>query len=135
LKRPLWSGFLANPFATSASRQAALSDVEPRGWLRNNDYIRARRYMPDAGKGLTGTELKEEYARTGLLKTGVPYRITVIKKGRELFLHIQGDGREKLCHFQGDALPPIAKGRIGLRHMYTRGARYRDFRVSVPAQP
>ena len=68
----------------------------------------------------------------GLFKIGVPYRITVIKKDRELFMHIRGDGREKLCHFLGNALPPIVEGRIGLRHMYTRGARYRDFRVSVP---
>jgi len=99
------------------------------------DYIRARRYMPDAGKGLSGTALKNEYARTGLFKTGVPYRITVIKKGRDLFMHIRGDGRERLCHFRGEAFPPIDEGRIGLRHMYTRGARYRDFRVSVPARP
>jgi hypothetical protein len=99
------------------------------------DYIRARRYVPDAGKGLSGTELENEYAQTGLFKTSVPYRITVIKKGRELFMHIQGDGRERLCHFRGEALPPIVEGRIGLRHMYTRGARYRDFRVSVPARP
>ena len=99
------------------------------------DYIRARRYLPDAGKGLSGTELKNEYVRTGLFKTGVPYRITVIKKGQTLFMHIQGDGREQLCHFLGDALPPIVEGRIGLRHMYTRSARYRDFRVCVPQQP
>jgi hypothetical protein len=101
----------------------------------DEDYIRGRRYMPDAGKGLAGTELKNEYVRTGLFKTGVPYRITVIKKDRELFMHARGDGREKLCHFRGDAFPPIAEGRIGLRHMYTRGARYRDFRVSVAEQP
>jgi len=69
------------------------------------DYIRARRYMPDPGKGLVGTELKDEYARTGLFKTGVPYRITVIKKGQELFMHIQGDGREQLCHFRNVGLP------------------------------
>ena len=99
------------------------------------DYIRARRYMPDAGGGLAGTELKNEYARTGLFKTGVPYRITVIKKGKELFLHVEGDGREQLCHFRGEHLPPILEGRIGLRHMYTRGARYRDFRVSVSGRP
>jgi len=99
------------------------------------DYIRGRRYMPDAGKGLSGTELENEYARTGLFKTGVPYRITVIKKGRDLFMQIQGDGQERICHFRGEAFPPIVEGRIGLRHMYTRGARYRDFRVSVPPQP
>lgn len=99
------------------------------------DYIRARRYMPDAGGGLAGTELKNEYARTGLFKTGVPYRVTVIKKGKELLLHVEGDGREQLCHFRGEHLPPILEGRIGLRHMYTRGARYRGFRVSVLDQP
>jgi len=99
------------------------------------DYIRARRYLPEAGKGLSGTELKNEYARTGLFKTGVPYRITVIKKGQELTMHVQGDERSQLCHFRGDALPPIFEGRIGLRHMYTRGARYRSFRVSVPGRP
>lgn len=99
------------------------------------DYIRARRYIPDPANGLKGTELQDEYARTGLFKVGVPYRITVIKKGQELFMHIQGDGREQLCHFRNNALSPIVEGRIGLRHMYTRGARYRDFRVSAPAQP
>ena len=99
------------------------------------DYIRARRYMPQADKGLAGTGLKNEYYQTGLFKTGVPYRITVIKKGKELFMHIKGDRQEKLCHFTADEFPAITEGRIGLRHMYTRGARYRDFRVSVIKQP
>jgi hypothetical protein len=99
------------------------------------DYIRARRYMPEADKGLAGTSLKSEYSQTGLFKTGVPYRITVIKKGKELFMHIKGDKQEKLCHFTADEFPAVTEGRIGLRHMYTRGARYHDFRVSVPAQP
>ena len=91
--------------------------------------------MPGAGKGLVGTELKDEYAQTGLFETAVPYRITVTKSGQELFMYIRGDGREQLCHFRNVALPPIVEGRIGLRHMYTRGARYRHFRVSVPAEP
>jgi hypothetical protein len=29
-------------------------------------------------------------------------------------------------------LPVISEGRIGLRHMFTRSARYANFRVSVP---
>jgi len=29
-------------------------------------------------------------------------------------------------------LPEISEGRIGLRHMFTRSARYANFRVSVP---
>ena len=32
-------------------------------------------------------------------------------------------------------LPVITEGRIGLRHMFTRSARYANFRVSRPAVP
>lgn len=95
------------------------------------DYIRARRYMPGKG-GLKGTELKDEYTRTGLFKSHVPYRMTLVKKDRELFLLIQGDGREQLCHFRNEDSPPILEGRIGLRQMYTRCALYRDIRISQP---
>lgn len=31
-------------------------------------------------------------------------------------------------------LPEITEGRIGLRHMFTRAARYGNFRVSVPGK-
>ena len=96
-----------------------------------NDYIRARRYMPKAKKGLKGTELKPDYSETGLFQTGVPHRITVIKEGNDLFMSIRTKGKTKLFHWRTDSLPPITEGRIGLRHMYTRSARYRDFRVSV----
>ncbi len=96
-----------------------------------NDYIRARRYMPETGKGLLDTDLKPDYLRTGLFKTGVPHRITVIKKDDDLFMHVRNDEQELLCRWKVDAFPPITEGRIGLRHMYTRSARYRDFRVSV----
>ena len=95
------------------------------------DYIRARRYMPKAKKGLKGTELRPDYFETGLFKTGVPHRITVIKKGNDLFMSIRTRRKTMLCHWRTDSLPPIAEGRIGLRHMYTRSARYRNFQVSV----
>ncbi len=96
-----------------------------------DDYIRARRYMPLAGKGLTGTELEPDYSRTGLFKTGVPYQITIIKRNDDLFMNIHGGGQNTLCHWKTSAYPPISEGRIGLRHMFTRAASYRDFRVSV----
>jgi len=41
---------------------------------------------------------------------------------------------ELLCHWKNEALPPIVAGRIGLRHMYTRAARYRDFRIGSPSR-
>lgn len=96
-----------------------------------NDYIRARRYVPESGKGLEGTELPPSYDRTGLFTTGVPHRMTVIKSGQDLYLHIQGPGDPMLCHWHNTNLPPIQAGRIGLRHMYTRHARYHDLRISV----
>ncbi len=100
-------------------------NADPQG-----DYIRARRYLPETGQGLEGTALIPDYSRTGLFETGVPYRITVIKKDDDLFMHIRGNGKEKLCHWKTDDFPPITEGRVGLRHMYTRSARYRDFRIS-----
>lgn len=94
-------------------------------------YIRGRRYMPEA-KGLKGTELKPDYFPSGLFETGVPHRVTVIKKARELFMRIENaDQTAHYCMTNTD-LPPIHEGRIGLRHMFTRSARYRDFRVSTP---
>ena len=52
-------------------------------------------------------------------------------KGTELFMYIRNEQIEKLCHWKADEFPPITEGRIGLRHMWTRNAQYRDFRISV----
>ena len=98
--------------------------------VAGEDYIRARRYRPDLKGGLKGTALKNEYTRTGLFEPGVPHQITVIKKGSEFFMQIRNAEKSLLCHWTADEFPPITEGRIGLRHMWTRGAIYRDFRVA-----
>ena len=95
-----------------------------------NDYIRARRYLPESGKGLEGTELRPSYDHTGLFATGVPHQMTVIKSGQDLYLHVQGPEKSMLCHWHNADLPPVLAGRIGLRHMYTRQARYRNLRIA-----
>jgi hypothetical protein len=97
----------------------------------SNDYIRARRYMPETGKGLEGTELEPDFSKTGLFEAGVPHRITVIRSGDDLFMWVRNGEQEMLCRWAIDAFPFIESGRIGLRHMYTRSALYRDFRVSL----
>jgi hypothetical protein len=97
------------------------------------DYIRARRYMPEA-RGLKGTDLMPDYFRTGLFASGVPHEITVIKHGQELFMLVCSDEKQMLCHWKNETFPPIVEGRIGLRHMYTRSARYGGFRISVPGE-
>lgn len=95
------------------------------------DYIRARRYLPETTKGLSGTALEPDYLETALFQKHVPHKITVIKKDHDLFMYIRNHEKKYLCHWKTDTLPPVLEGRVGLRHMWTRGARYRDFRISL----
>lgn len=96
-----------------------------------DDYIRARRYLPRLNKGMKDTNMKPDYSRTGLFAPGVSHKITVIRKGRDLYMWIRNFDQEYYCHWNNDTLPGITEGRIGLRHMYSRGARYRNFRIAL----
>ena len=69
-------------------------------------------------------DIKIEYEYTRLEQT--------IRFVNILYLQATGSGQGPLCHWRNAALLPIYEGRIGLRHMYTRGARYKNFRVSLP---
>jgi hypothetical protein len=93
-------------------------------------YIRGRRYLPETGKGIEGTDLKPDYFPVGLFEPGVPHQITVIKKGHNLLMRIKNDQQTYFCKMGNDALPEATEGRLGLRHMATRSARYKDFRIS-----
>lgn len=97
----------------------------------STSYIRARRYMPDAA-GLNGTDLEPDYYLTGLFETGVPHEITVIKKERALSIRVTNSEQTAYFHMTNPDLPAITEGRVGLRQMFTRSARYKDFNVSVP---
>lgn len=94
-------------------------------------YIRGRRYMPER-QGLKGTQLKPDYSTPELFATGVKHHITVIKKDRDLYMRVENPDQVVYCHMTNPNLPVITAGRIGLRHMFTRSARYANFRVSVP---
>jgi len=102
--------------------------------LDKHDYIRARRYMPESGKGLKGTDLAPDYFDSGLFQPGVKHHITIIKDGNDLYMEIIGPNKKMLCHWKNTILSPIEKGRIGLRHMASRNARYKNFRVSEIAE-
>jgi hypothetical protein len=93
------------------------------------DYVRARRYMPLANKGLKGTDLKGDSFNTGFFKTGVPHRITVIKKGHQLWMKIANKDKTQFYQWDTTSHPAIYDGRIGLRHMFTRSAIYKNFTV------
>jgi len=95
-------------------------------------YIRGRRYMPHR-TGLKGSDLKPDYRVDGLFATGVRHHITVLKKDRDLYMRVENPEGVYYCQMHNAGLPVITEGRIGLRHMFTRSARYRNFRISVPA--
>lgn len=97
----------------------------------SRSYIRGRRYLPEQA-GLKGTELEPDYFPDGLFATGVPHQITVIKQDRDLFVRVVNAEQTYHCHLVNAGLPIITEGRIGLRHMFTRSARYANFRVSGP---
>jgi hypothetical protein len=96
-----------------------------------DEYIRGRRYMPNR-TGLKGTNMEPDYYPKGLFKTGVPHKITVIKKDRDIFMRIENPGQVYYCHMTNQDLPVITEGRIGLRHMFTRSARYKNISISIP---
>lgn len=92
-------------------------------------YIRGRRYMPHQ-KGLKGTDLKPDFYFSSLFQTDLKHHVTVIKKDRELFMKVENKDGVTYCHMKNEKLPIITEGRIGLRHMYTRSARYKNIVIS-----
>lgn len=95
----------------------------------NADYIRARRYLPAAGKGLTGTDLLPEYLNTGFFKTGDKHHITLIRKGDVLYMEVGNQKQKQLYKWKTDAFPALESGRIGLRLMGSRVSDFSNFRV------
>lgn len=93
-----------------------------------NDYVRVRKYPAEEGK-FGETEVLPAYFKTGLFLPGVTYKITVIKTGSKLHLNVKGNGEEKLFSWDLAEGQSPAEGRIGLRHMFTRSARYKNFKV------
>jgi Domain of unknown function (DUF1961) len=96
-------------------------------------YLRARRYLPE-GDGLKGTELAPDYDPQEFFASGVKHHITVIKRDRDLFLRVENPNRVGHYHFRNPRLPAISDGRVGLRHMFTRSARYRNFQIHIPGK-
>ena len=97
----------------------------------NNDYIRLRRYNPNK-EGLKGTDVPGDLFKTGLFKTGVPYHIQVFRYDNHIEMHIQNNlnaSEQLICKWDVSMFPPCEAGRIGLRHMYTRNARYKNIKV------
>jgi hypothetical protein len=94
-----------------------------------NDYIRIRKYPAETQEKFKDTEILPAYFKTGLFLTDVTYKITVIKTESKLYFNVKGSGEEKLFSWDLAEGQSPKEGRIGLRHMYTRSARYKNFKV------
>ena len=77
--------------------------------------------------------MEPDYFPEGLFEPGVPHKMTVIKRGRELFGVISNLAQEYPFYMINRGRPPVTEGRVGLRHMFTRSACYKNIRMSVPA--
>ncbi|HEC41490.1 MAG TPA: DUF1961 family protein [Bacteroides sp.] len=92
-------------------------------------YIRARRYPKPENESFNVTRITPFYDNEGYFKTGEKYHITVIKTGAQLFFKMEGKEGEELFSWDLSNVDPVTEGRIGLRHMYTRSAVYRNMKI------
>ncbi len=90
-------------------------------------YIRARRYPKPQDKGFDITRIAPSYDYKGFVKTGQRY--PTIKSEDKLFFRLESTDGEELFTWDLSTVEPITEGRIGLRHMYSRSAIYKDFKV------
>ncbi|WP_227806495.1 DUF1961 family protein [Algibacter lectus] len=100
-------------------------------YSKGDDYIRLRRYNPKL-IGFEGTNIPEDYFKTGLFKPNVTYHIELSKFNNtiEMFIQNKTTPEEQLtCKWDVSKFPNCESGRIGLRHMYTRSSTYKNFKV------
>ncbi len=95
------------------------------------DYIRVRKYPVTPDRTFHQMEAEPSYYNMGLFLPDVTYKVTVIKANKMLYMQVEGDGKDELYSWDMSAKDPSIEGRIGLRHMFTRSARYKNFKVSV----
>ena len=92
-------------------------------------YVRARRYPKPQDKGFNVTQIEPSYDYKGYFKSGQNYHVTAIKSGNMLYFKTESADGEELFTWNLSNVAPITEGRIGLRHMYTRSALYRNFKI------
>ncbi len=95
------------------------------------DYVRARRYPVKPGQSFgSTTRIYPDYDSTGLFQPGVSYHFTVIKQGEELYFHVGNEDVSELFYWNTSGFQAVTAGRVGIRHMYTRAARYANISIS-----
>jgi hypothetical protein len=95
----------------------------------DSDYIRFRRYLPETGNGIIGTEILPDYLRTRFFKPFEKHHICIIRKGNEVKMKVSAKNTEKVYAWNTSSLPPVLSGRIGLRLMASRASIFSNFKV------
>jgi len=94
------------------------------------DYVRARRYpVKEGGIFNKDTVISGDEFNTGLFIPNETYHVTVIKKQHQLFMEFKNEQRRKLISWDTSSYPLVSQGRIGLRQMWRKSARYKNFKV------
>lgn len=96
---------------------------------KKDDYLRVRRYPVKEGIGFRDIEVPPTYEDTGLFLPGKTYKVTVIKRGPTLYFHAQGEDITRSYVWDLSQKQAIEAGRVGVRHMFTRSAVYKDFAI------
>lgn len=99
-----------------------------------DQYVHVRRYPTGPNRTFPQIGIGDQRPVGEFILPGVTYEITVAKVGEMLLFSVKpkGDGNVVRRSFVWDtsSFDPVTEGRIGLRHMWTRSARYANFRVS-----
>lgn len=93
------------------------------------DYIRGRRYLPLANKGLKKTKLTGEYNDTELFNDHQWVKVTLIKKDKEFLVKFEHPNKTQYCRFLNEDKAAIREGRVGLRLMPNRISHFSDFKI------
>lgn len=96
-----------------------------------DDYVRMRRYPVTETVSFDQMAVPPDYEKTGLFLPGETYQITVMKKGHDVAMEVAGAGARGVFAWNTSDFPLVEAGRIGIRHMYTRCSRYKDFTVKT----
>ena len=122
---PYMSTYFKNMKALHIS-YAAYGDVLKPG----QDYIRLRKYPLQPGADFSNTtEIPPAFFDTKLFEPGKTYKIIIIKRDGKLYFQIDGEDHSNLYSWSIPEALDITEGRVGLRHMYTRSALYKNFQV------
>lgn len=93
-------------------------------------YVSARRYpAADLKKFQKGTQFEPKFTNLDLFQPGETWHILATKENDQLRFVAERNGMKHEFEWDLTQFPAITEGRVGLRHMWTRCSRYRNFKI------